>query len=177
MSTAPSSQEPSVRATGGLFSATEGTFCRAVDPEYRLEALAGSRDAGRYSSPQQPTLYLSSSRQGADTAMIAHGDRQTPELEIMELHVDAERLVDLRDPAARDAAGVTLDDALVPWQEIIARGEEPSSWAVRQRLEELGAHGLIDPSRKRPGLWHLVLFRWNRDTGPSVVVRDGGALS
>lgn len=28
--------------------------------------------------------------------------------------------------------------------------------------------GLIDPSRKRPGLWHLTLFDWNRATKPSV---------
>ncbi|WP_368074223.1 hypothetical protein [Curtobacterium sp. SGAir0471] len=37
----------------------------------------------------------------------------------------------------------------------------PTSWLVRDRLVALGADGLIDPSRKRPGLWHLVLFRWN----------------
>lgn len=36
------------------------------------------------------------------------------------------------------------------------------------RLIPDGARGLIDPSRKRPGLCHLVLFGWNRH-GEAVV--------
>ena len=47
-------------------------------------------------------------------------------------------------------------------------GEVPSSWAVRRRLEEAGAHGLIEPSRTAPGLWHLTLFCWNEDGAPRV---------
>jgi pentose-5-phosphate-3-epimerase len=38
------------------------------------------------------------------------------------------------------------------------------------KVIEAGANGLIDPSRKRPGLWHLVLFRWNEANGPKVRV-------
>ena len=62
-------------------------------------------------------------------------------------------------------------------EEIRARveaGEEPSSWAVRESLEAAGAHGLIDPSRTAPGLWHLTLFRWNDDGGPRVRLVEAG---
>jgi hypothetical protein len=36
-------------------------------------------------------------------------------------------------------------------------------------LERLGAHGLIDPSRKQPHLWHLTLFDWNNPGAPCVL--------
>ena len=38
-------------------------------------------------------------------------------------------------------------------------------------IEAQGADGLIDPSRKAPGLWHLVLFRWNVAGAPVVRAR------
>lgn len=155
-----------------LFTRVAGTFYRAVDPAHRSQALAGSRAAGRYSPPGSPTLYLSSSLQGVQAAMIAHRDERVAELEIVEVHVEAEKIVDLRDQAALQTAGVDLSDAVAPWQQIVADGGEPSSWDVRRRLERLGAAGLIDPSRRQPVLWHLTLFRWNDDDGgPTAALR------
>lgn len=145
-----------------------GTFYRAVDPRYREFAIAGSRSAGRYSRPHEPTLYLSSSVDGVEAAMIAHKDTRSAVLEILEIDVEASRIVDLRDAAALEKAGVAVADAVAPWQEIAASGGAPTSWTVRDRLLEVGANGLIDPSRKRPGLWHLVLFRWNEVDAPAV---------
>ncbi|WP_220034109.1 hypothetical protein [Curtobacterium sp. MCLR17_043] len=40
---------------------------------------------------------------------------------------------------------------------------------MRDRLIDIGANGLIDPSRKSPGLWHLVLFRWSVADAPASV--------
>ena len=88
--------------------------------------------------------------------------------------VQAERIVDLRDAEALAALGVDLADAMALWRPAVEAGEEPSSWAVRRRLGEAGAHGLIDPSRTAPGLWHLTLFRWNDDSGPRVRLVDAG---
>ncbi|MDY7526362.1 RES domain-containing protein [Cryobacterium sp. 10I1] len=67
--------------------------------------------------------------------------------------------------------GIDLADAVAPWQDIAKAGDEPSSWQVRRRLEALGANGLVDPSRKRPGLWHLTLFRWNGPDAPRVALQ------
>lgn len=158
-----------------LASAIRGTFYRAIDPNFREFAIAGSRSVGRYSRGHEPTLYLSSSVDGVEAAMIAHKDARSVALEIVEIDVDASGIVDLRDANALEAAGIDLADAVAPWQEIAAAGGTPSSWAVRDRLLEVGANGLIDPSRKSPGLWHLVLFRWNEDDAPTV--RLGEALS
>jgi RES domain-containing protein len=145
-----------------------GTFYRAIDPSFREFAIAGSRSAGRYSRAHEPTLYLSSSVDGVEAAMIAHENAQTVAREIVEIDVQAARVVDLRDSSALEAVGVDLADALAPWQDIAAAGGTPTSWAVRDRLLDVGANGVIDPSRKRPGLWHLVLFRWNEADAPTV---------
>ncbi|MHA7985827.1 RES family NAD+ phosphorylase [Rathayibacter sp. CAU 1779] len=156
------------------FLALRGTFYRAIDPEFREFAIAGSRSAGRYSRPEQPTLYLSSSVDGVAAAMVAHQDARSSSLEILRLEVDAHNIVDLRDASALARLGVDLADATAPWQEIVAAGGTPSSWTVRDRLVAAGAHGLIDPSRTSPGLWHLVLFRWNEDDAPTVRVAEAG---
>jgi RES domain-containing protein len=81
-----------------------GTFHRAVDPAYRNQALAGSRSAGRYSRPHEPTLYLSSSVDGVHAAMIAHKQARSTALEIVQLDVRAPAFLDLRDPTVLEGS-------------------------------------------------------------------------
>ena len=162
------SDEPKVIRDGAAMCTVTGSFFRAVDPAYRATALEGSRSAGRYSPPDVPTLYLSSSRDGVAAAMIAHSDDRTPNLEVLQFDVEAERIVDLRDHEALKSMGIDPADAAADWQELVAAGRSPSSWKVREALESFGARGLIDPSRKQPHLWHLTLFSWNADGAPSV---------
>ncbi len=150
----------------------EGIFHRAVDPAYREFALSGSRLPGRYSRADQPTLYLSASPEGVEVAMRAHKGDRSQTLSLVSVRVRAENIFDLRDPSARAHAGINLEDATAPWQELVRNGQEPRSWKVRDQLEALGAQGLMDPSRKSPGLWHLVLFTWNRDHAPAVQLAD-----
>lgn len=161
--------QPTVTKQDEPFSHVVGTVYRAIDPRYADALLAGSRFPGRYSRASEPTLYLSSSPQGVEAAMIAHAHTRPGNLTIARLAVDAERIVDLRDAESLHAIGITLADAIAPWQAIVEAGGTPSSWMVRDRLLELGANGLIDPSRKRPGLWHLTLFRWNHPDSPIVM--------
>lgn len=141
----------------------EGIFYRAVDPAFRAHAIAGSINPGRYSRSDQPTLYLSSSPEGVKAAMVAHKENRNESLSLVSVHVSAHHIFDLRNEVARNAAGINLDDAIAPWQAEVAKGGTPRSWHVRAQLEAMGAQGLIDPSRKAPGLWHLVLFAWNQN--------------
>ncbi|NLS08506.1 RES family NAD+ phosphorylase [Nesterenkonia sp. MY13] len=150
----------------------EGTFYRAVDPQYRDYALSGSRNPGRYSRADQPTLYLSSTPDGVEAAMIAHRDQHSAGLTLVEVSVQASGIFDLRDAESRAVAGLRLGDATAEWKQLVAAGIEPSSWRVRRELEERGAQGLVDPSRKAPGLWHLVLFRWNEPGAAQVQLLD-----
>lgn len=164
------SSQAVVEPTGGIWCRVSGLFFRAVDPAHRDSVLAGSRLAGRYSEASQPTLYLSSSPAGVDAAMSAHAEARPTDLVLVKFQVVAENIVDLRDPNALRVAGVQLADAVAPWQDVVKAAGQPSSWRVRQRLEALGANGLIDPSRTSPGLWHLTLFSWNRPGAPAVAL-------
>lgn len=155
-----------------IFTEIEGIFFRAINPVFRQYALSGSQAAGRYSSSAQPTLYLSSSREGVDAAMQSHKTNRSSTLDVLRVHVVANKIIDLRNSFALAEIGVSIEDALAPWQEIVARGATPRSWAVRDRLVACGANGLIDPSRKAPGLWHLVLFSWNKNDAPQVHLID-----
>lgn len=161
--------QPAIGGDDPLMRTVTGSFFRAIDPAYRDVALAGSRSAGRYSLPGVPTLYLSASPEGVAAAMIAHTDDRTPNLRVLQFEVDAERIVDLRDHEALAAVGIDPADAAADWQKTVTAGGSPSSWRVREALQSLGAHGLIDPSRKQPHLWHLTLFDWNSPGAPSVL--------
>jgi len=160
--------DPRVTDDSTPLKTVRGTFYRAVDPAYRELALAGSRSAGRFSPPDVPTLYLSSSPEGVAAALIAHADARAPHLEVLAFDVSAPGIADLRDRAAMAALGVDVDAAAAPWQPDVEAGRTPPSWRVRSALVELGAVGLIDPSRKRPGAWHLTLFAWNEAGAPTV---------
>ena len=104
--------------------------------------------------------------------MIAHNDVQPEAVEIVAIDVEASGIVDLRDVSAVKAVGIDLEDALAPRQRIAEGGGTPRSWTVRDRLIEVGANGLIDPSRKSLGLWRLMLFRWNVADAPSARLLD-----
>lgn len=102
--------------------------------------------------------------------MLTHTQGRVNELVLLKFHVEAHNIVDLRDPAVLFSAGVRIADAVAPWRDVVKTGGEPSSWHVPRRLENMGAHGLIDPSRKSPGLWHPTLFSWNSPDTPRVTL-------
>ncbi|WP_375391630.1 RES domain-containing protein [uncultured Sphingomonas sp.] len=161
-----SRDEPDVRTTGSV-ATVAGRFFRSVAADFSSDALAGSSRAGRYSRPDQPTLYLSASAAGVSAAMIAHriaSERR----QILMFDVHAVNIFDLRVPQALEQVRLEAGDPFADWQAAVAAGGEPSSWRARDWIEGTGATGLIDPSRKGPGLWHLVLFSWNAAGSPSV---------
>lgn len=90
--------------------------------------------------------------------MKAHAGNRSANLVMIKVRVVADKILDLRNTDAVSAAGIDLNDAMASWQEIAENGGVPGSWHVRNCLESHGVKGLIDPSRKAPGLWHLVLF-------------------
>ena len=148
-----------------------GVFYRAIDPQYRAFALDGDRKPGRYSNPSRPILYLSASPEGAEAAMIAHQSIDGPSHELLAFEVHADRIFDLRNHTRCFAAGFDPADAEEPWDEILAAGGTPPSWGVADQLQRLGANGLIVPSRRVPGRWHLVLFGLNKIGSPMVTPR------
>src|SRR5690625_3775274 len=158
---------PTVLPGNGALRSVHGTFDRAVGPAFADRALTGSRSSSDLSWPDAPALYLSASREGVAAAMIAHRDERSPQLSILAVEVEATGIVDLRDHAELARLGIDPADAAAKWQADASAGRTPPSWGVRSALEDQGARGLIDPSRRRPGLWHLTLFAWNRPGAPT----------
>lgn len=87
---------------------------------------------------------------------------------VLTFDVNAEDVFDLRMPDALAEVRRIAGEPFGEWQSIAAAAGEPASWRARDWIESIGAKGLIDPSRKEPGLWHLVLFNWNLAGAPTV---------
>ncbi|MCV6576571.1 MAG: RES family NAD+ phosphorylase [Cohaesibacter sp.] len=83
---------------------------------------------------------------------------------LMTFDVSLCRLLDLRADKAKDLHAL----ASQPWLGALKAGQEPASWRAADMIRDLGYDGLIDPSRRRPGLWHITLFHWNRENKPQV---------
>lgn len=60
--------------------------------------------------------------------------------------VDCEAVVDLTSALERARLGVTEAEMACPWEDIFARGGEPPSWTMSQRLIGEGIAGAIVPS-------------------------------
>lgn len=159
---------PVVARQHGALGMVSGTFYRAVAASALGDVLSGSVRSGRYSRIDQPTLYMSASPEGVTASMLKYRSGQTEPQMLAAIAVRDALVVDLRDIERCRAAGIEPDDAAADWETIAAAGGMPPFWKVRQRAAELGASGLIDPSRKAPGLWHLALFRWNTPGAPLV---------
>jgi hypothetical protein len=82
----------------------------------------------------------------------------------MTFEVDPCRLLDLRHPEVAPIYAL----AKQPWLGPLSRGEEPPSWQASDLVRRRGHVGMIDPSRRQPGLWHITLLRWNEADAPCV---------
>jgi RES domain-containing protein len=150
----------------------QGLFFRAIRADRLAEVLAppGPASAGRYHRHGQPALYLSPSAEWASIAVSIYLREDGLERVIVPVEIGAARVVDQRDPAACAALGIDCTASSLPWRPAIESGEAPASWHAADAAQAAGADGMIDPSRRIPGGWHVVLFRWNDLGGPLVSV-------
>jgi RES domain-containing protein len=136
----------------------------ASDVKILLAQGDARRPAARFNRMGQDALYLSPDEASARVAIGEYIRADDPPRVLAHFQVTSCHLVDMRQAAAADV----YELARQPWQQPFKRGEAPSSWLAADRLREAGHVGLIDPSRQRPGLWHITLFNWNQHHGPSV---------
>lgn len=155
-----------VTAADGLCS-LNGRVYRAVFEHDRAHVLAGSDRPGRFTPPGCRTLYTSTTAQGTLVALGPYMRTVDPPRTVVALDVQAQGICDLRDRAACAALGFDATLAAVPWHEA-----PPPSWTIVEMLIARGANGVIDPSRKRPDLFHLALFRWNEPGAPTVTLAE-----
>jgi len=153
------------------YSYTEisGNFVKisnAYESDIVLERNSQNRPAARYNRLAQEALYLSVNESSARVAMEKYVKEISSPLVLVEYEVELCQLVDLRHANSQKLrAQASLD-----WQTAAENGSEPSSWRVSDKLRKNNEIGLIDPSRKNPNMWHIVLFRWNEVGAPAVKV-------
>nr|WP_254170502.1 RES family NAD+ phosphorylase [Roseibium polysiphoniae] len=122
------------------------------------------RPAARFNRKGQDALYLSPDELSARVAIGQYVTPETSERVLLTFDLSDCRLCDLRHP---DAAEL-YELARQPWIAPLEAGATPPSWSAADEIRKAGFDGLIDPSRRRPGLWHVTLFRWNEGDGPKV---------
>ena len=155
-----------------MLTEVSGAFVKIVwadDPDIHLTRGAADRPPARFNRRGQDALYLSPDIESARVAIGQDVKADDPPRVVLTFEVQRCALLDLRNPEASDI----YELARQPWRKRLAAGGTPTSWRASDRLRKDGHVGLIDPSRRRPGLWHIALFRWNEPNAPGVLRRDG----
>ncbi len=150
-----------------LLTIVSGRFVKIVqaeDQDVVLKRCAPDRPAARFNRAGQDALYLSPDETSARVAIGGYVTETSRRRLLLTFDLDESRLLDLRHPEASDI----YELARQPWQQAIADGRDPPSWTAADTVRERGYDGLVDPSRRRPGLWHVTLFHWNADGAPQV---------
>ncbi|MEP3244548.1 MAG: RES family NAD+ phosphorylase [Sneathiella sp.] len=149
-----------LRSISGIF--VKIVFADEVD--IVLEKGHAHRPPARFNRPGQDALYLSPNEESARVAIGEYVKAGDPDRVLVTYEVTACELFDLRHP---EAEGIYAR-ASKSWRPVLAAGEEPASWGAADDIRQQGHAGLIDPSRRRPGLWHITLLRWNEVGAPEV---------
>jgi RES domain-containing protein len=143
------------------------TFVKIINPgESALVLEKGhvTRPPARFNRAGQDALYLSPDEPSARVAIGQYVTSDSRDRELITLEVSACKLLDLRDEDHSEL----YELARQPWIAPLKNGLEPPSWIAADLIRASGYHGLIDPSRRRPGLWHITLFEWNAPGAPNV---------
>ncbi|CAN5334845.1 RES family NAD+ phosphorylase [soil metagenome] len=155
-----------------------GTCYRAHDPQWSFLPLSGAGAAirgARFNAKGIPALYLALDIMTAIKEANQGFAHRIDPCVLCSYAVDCTDIVDLRTAADQAAAGVPFHDMSCAWMSDLARGRQPSSWAIQQRLAGDGAAGILVPSFA-PGAddkdQNLVQWDWGNVLPHQVRVID-----
>ena len=146
-------------------------FYRIVYEEFADQVLNGViSPEGRFHHSGQPALYLSPSVVSAGYAVISYVSDNDPPRVSVPLQLNNARLLDVRDPETCEALQICPKAADTLWRPQRAAGDPATTWQTSDAVRNSGANGMIYSSRRQPDRWHVVLFRWNDETGTALEI-------
>lgn len=151
-----------------------GRFFRIIFERDLDRVLDGVRSPeGRFHHDGERSIYMSPSPQAAAVAVDIYLKPGDPPRLVVPLRVCDAKILDFRTPETEQALGLAWRETAVPWAQQRAAGLPATSWRASDAARDIGADGMIYPSRTLPSRWwHLVLFRWNVPDGPQLKI-DG----
>jgi len=156
-------------ADDGWKTPISGLFYRYVYDNARTDPITAAHSPeGRFHHSGQAALYMSPTQDWAAKALKVYIRPDDPLRSFVSLRVEGARIVDLRNPLLCASLGLDVLAARANWRLDRKENRVGSSWVVSDTVRDLGADGLIYPSRTEPHRWNLVLFRWNEFGGPKV---------
>jgi RES domain-containing protein len=155
-----------------------GTCYRAHDPRWSFKPLSGMGSAiygGRFNPKGVPALYLSLTIAGAIKEANQGFAFKIEPCVLCSCDVDCAKIADLRTDAGRNRHGATFKEMACAWFLEAARGAEPPSWRIANRLMAMGHAGILVPSfapGAGPDDHNLVLWRWGARRPHKIRVYD-----
>lgn len=155
-----------------------GTCYRVHDPRWSFRPLSGAGAAihgGRFNPKGTPALYLSLD---LVTAVREASQGLAARIEpcvLCSYEVDCDDIVDLRDKAARETAGVPFEDLACAWALLALERKPVPSQMLAARLMGDGKAGVLVPSfavGSAADSFNLVLWTWGADLPHRVAVHD-----
>ena len=140
---------------------------RVLDPVPSIE--------GRFHHAGQSALYMSPQAKTAGLAIDSYVQPGDPERLIVPLLLSAADILDFRIPETNRDLGLSGKETCANWRQQRSADQPAESWKASDAARDLGANGMIYPSRKYRPLWHIVLFRWNQPDAPALR-EDGPTL-
>jgi RES domain-containing protein len=154
-----------------------GVCYRAIDPRWQMLPTSGDGAAirgARFNPKGAPTLYLSTSANGAITEATQGFAHKFHPLTLCSFDVDCANIIDLSTDSARAEAGVALEDMACAWMNDISSGRKPASWSVHARFGKSAA-GVLVPSFAHgaaAGNTNLALWKWGAQLPYHVTIHD-----
>ena len=125
-----------------------GLVYRAHNPRRACAPTSGegaARHGGRFNPRGMLALYTALDPKTAWMEAQQGMSFKAQPLTLVAYRVDCERVVDLTDPAALSAIGITLETLGSPWEDLSSRGLSPPTWGLARQLIQAGHHGILGP--------------------------------
>lgn len=123
---------------------------------------------GRWHHNGQKALYLSETPEGTRVASRLYFKPDDPRRQIYPIRVSDARVLNLRTIEALHHYAIDAKEKHCIWHDLPVQGKPSPTWAISDAIRTLGFDGMLCPSRSRPELTHLTLFRWNEPAAPLV---------